>query len=68
MLTDFGCLFIIRRVGKVGKLGRAGGRCLLERRRKLQQLHDLRTMERWIFPNKLWNRFHVPFLGFSDGV
>ena len=45
MLTEFGSLFIIRGVGKVGKLGRGGRRCQLEHRRKLQQLVVLRTME-----------------------
>lgn len=45
MLTELGSLFIIRGVGKVGKLGRDGQRCELEHRRKLQQLVVLRTME-----------------------
>jgi hypothetical protein len=45
MLTEIGSLIIIRGVGKVGKLGRDGRRCELERRRKLQQLEALRTLE-----------------------
>ena len=45
VLTQFSSLSIIRRVGKAGKLGRAGQPCRLEYRRKMHHLAALRTME-----------------------
>jgi len=50
MLTEFGSLFIIRGVGKVGKLGRAGQHYQLEHYRKLHHMVALRTMEQIPFP------------------